>query len=304
MPERPDDRPPAPPPDRPGGHAGDPFSAVLARLHAAFGEEGFQYEPGAATAALGRTVLRFFEDTGRVFGLLVATLRGLVALPRYAREVLNQMYGLGVGSLPLVAVVAVFTGAVTAVQAAYQLQGFLPQRYLGSMVAKFVLIELGPVLTALVVGGRVGAAIAAELGTMRVTEQIDALETLAIPPVRYLVLPRFLAATVMLPVVTVFADAIGIVGGFVVANLAYGQSTHTYAEAVRHSFLSHDLFSGLTKSAFFGASIGLMGTFYGFRTEGGAEGVGKAATSAVVASCVLVLMLDYVLANLLFRTEF
>src|SRR6266436_4886670 len=104
----------------------DAFSAVLARLHAAFSEEGFHYEAGAATAALGRTVLRFFEDTGRVFGLLVATLGGLVALPRYFGEVLTQMFGLGVGSLPLVALVAVFTGAVTAVQAAYQLQGFLP----------------------------------------------------------------------------------------------------------------------------------------------------------------------------------
>jgi len=290
-------RPPAPPTER----AAEALAAVMARLHAAFAEEGFQYEPGAATAAIGRTVLRFFEDTGRVFGLLLATLRGLVALPRYMGEVLTQMFGLGVGSLPLVAIVAVFTGAVTAVQAAYQLEGFLPLRYVGSMVTKFILIELGPVLTALVVGGRVGAAIAAELGTMRVTEQIDALETLAIPPVRYLVLPRFLAATLMLPVVTVFADLIAILGGFAVAYLVYEQSAHTYAEAVRHAFLSRDLFSGLIKSTFFGASIGLMGTFYGFRAEGGAEGVGKAATQAVVASCVLVLTLDYVLANLLFR---
>ncbi len=294
---------PLPPDSDPRGRT-DPLSAVIARLHAAFGEEGFQYEAGDATAALGRGVLRFLEDTGRAFGLLAATLRGVVALPRYVGEVLTQMFGLGVGSLPLVALVAAFTGAVTAVQAAYQLQGFLPLRYLGSMVAKFILIELGPVLTALVVGGRVSAAIAAELGTMRVTEQIDALETLAIPPVRYLVLPRFLASTIMLPVVTVFADVIAIVGGFVVAYLSYDQSPHTYMEAVRHTFQQRDLFAGLTKSAFFGASIGLMGTFYGFRTEGGAEGVGKSATQAVVASCVLVLTLDYVLANLLFRVEF
>jgi len=294
---------PLPPGDDPREHV-DPLGAVIARLHAAFSEEGFQYEAGDATAALGRTVLRFFEDTGRVSALLVSTLAGLVALPRYLGEVVKQMFGLGVGSLPLVALVAVFTGAVTAVQAAYQLQGFLPLRYIGAMVAKFILIELGPVLTALVVGGRVGAAIAAELGTMRVTEQIDALETLAIPPVRYLVLPRFLASTLMLPVVTVFADVIAIAGGFVVAFFSYDQSPHTYMEAVRHTFLGRDLFSGLVKSLFFGASIGLMGTFYGFRTEGGAEGVGKSATQALVASFVLVLTLDYVLANLLFRVEF
>jgi phospholipid/cholesterol/gamma-HCH transport system permease protein len=227
-----------------------------------------------------------------------------VYVPRYAGELAQQMFALGVGSLPLVCVVAVFTGAVTAVQAAYQLEGFLPLRYVGSMVSKFVLIELGPVLTALVVGGRVGAAIAAELGTMRVTEQIDALETLGIPPIRYLVMPRFLAAAIMLPVVTVFANFVAVFGGFIVAYFSYDQSAHTYYESVRNTFEAKDLFSGLTKAAFFGASIGLMGSFYGFRTEGGAEGVGKAATQAVVASCVLVLMLDYVLANLLFRVEF
>src|SRR5258708_1339987 len=135
-------RPSAPPPHRPT----DPLAAVMARLHAAFAEEGFHYEAGGATAALGRTVLRFLEDTGRVFSLLVATLGGLVALPRYAGETFTQMFALGVGSLPLVAVVAVFTGAVTAVQAAYQLQGFLPLRYVGSMVAQVVLLPLGPLL--------------------------------------------------------------------------------------------------------------------------------------------------------------
>src|SRR4051812_15440575 len=119
---------PLPPGDDPHEHS-DPLGAVIARLHAAFSEEGFQYEAGDATAALGRTVLRFFEDTGRVSALLVATLRGMVALPRYFSEVLTQMFSLGVGSLPLVAIVAAFTGAVTAVQAAYQLQGFLPLRY-------------------------------------------------------------------------------------------------------------------------------------------------------------------------------
>ncbi len=222
----------------------------------------------------------------------------------YGGEVVRQMYALGVGSLPLVLIVAVFTGAVTAVQAAYQLEGLVPYRYVGSVVQKSVLIELGPVLTALVVGGRVGAAIAAELGTMRVTEQIDALETLAIPPVHYLVMPRFLAAAVMLPVITVFANLVAILGGFAVANLAYDQAWHTYFEAVRNTFEPRDLFSGLVKAFVFGGTIGIMGSFYGFRAEGGAEGVGRATTQAVVSSCVLVLVLDYVLANLLFRVSF
>ncbi|MGH7726139.1 MAG: MlaE family ABC transporter permease [Candidatus Eiseniibacteriota bacterium] len=236
--------------------------------------------------------------------LLAQSLRGLGSLVTYGGEVVRQMAILGVGSLPLVLIVAVFTGAVTAVQAAYQLEGLVPFRYVGSVVQKSVLIELGPVLTALVVGGRVGAAIAAELGTMRVTEQIDALETLAIPPVRFLVMPRFLASAVMLPVITVFANLVAILGGFAVANLAYDQTAHTYFEAVRNTFEPRDLYAGLTKALVFGGTIGIMGSFYGFRAEGGAEGVGHATTQAVVSSCVLVLVLDYVLANLLFRVAF
>ena len=237
-------------------------------------------------------------------GLLGQTLAGLPASGRYAGEIVKQMSAVGVGSLPLVVLVAIFTGAVTAVQAAYQLEGMVPLRYIGSVVQKGVLIELGPVLTALVCGGRVGASIAAELGTMRVTEQIDALETMAIPPIRYLILPRFIATTVMLPVITVFADFVAVLGGFAVASMVFDQSGHTYYEAVRNTFEPKDLYSGLIKAGVFGAVIGLMGSFYGFRTEGGAEGVGKATTQAVVASCVLVLVLDYVLANLLFRVTF
>ena len=230
------------------------------------------------------------------------TLAAAVA-GRYGREVVAQMFALGVGSLPLVLVVAVFTGAVTAVQAAYQLEGCVPLRYVGSMVQKFVLIELGPVLTALVVGGRVGAAIAAELGTMRVTEQIDALETLAIPPIRYLVLPRFLAATIMLPVVTVFADWSRSSAGCVVAIVTSSRRTRT-ARACATRSRRATCSRGLTKAGLRRHRSGSWGTFYGFRAEGGAEGVGKAATQAVVASCVLVLLLDYVLANLLFRVLF
>jgi len=249
-------------------------------------------------------VLAFLADTGRVSLLLGRVLAGLPTCGRYAGEITKQMYEVGVASLPLVILVAIFTGAVTAVQAAYQLEGMVPLRYVGSVVQKSVLIELGPVLTALVCGGRVGASIAAELGTMRVTEQIDALETMAIPPVRYLVLPRVLATVVMLPVITVFADFLAVFGGWVVAYLALGQPGTVYYEAVRNTFEPRDLYSGLTKAAVFGGVIGLMGSFYGFRTEGGAEGVGRATTQAVVASCILVLVLDYVLANLLFRVIF
>ena len=164
-------------------------------------------------AWVGRTILAFFTHTGRIGILFARALGALPALRLHGRQVVDQMSAIGVGSVPLVVIVALFTGAVAAVQAAYQLEGVVPLRYLGAVIMRSVLIELGPVLTALVVGGRVGASIAAEIGTMKVTEQIDALEVLAIDPVRYLVMPRLVAAVIMLPVMTVFADAVAILGG-------------------------------------------------------------------------------------------
>jgi phospholipid/cholesterol/gamma-HCH transport system permease protein len=175
---------------------------------------------------------------------------------------------------------------------------------MGAVIMRSVIIELGPVLTALVVGGRVGAAIAAELGTMKVTEQIDALRAMGINPLRFLVLPRVIAATVMLPMITVFSDAIAIFGGFVVSVVTLGLTPATYLNSIKDFFYTKDLFSGLLKAVFFGNIIGTMGCFFGFATEGGAEGVGIATTRAVVSSCVLVLVLDYLLANVLFQIIF
>ena len=243
-------------------------------------------EVGRLTMLLG-DVGRFLAPGLRSFGLVV-----------------DQMKAIGVGSLWLVVVVSLFTGGVAAVQAAYQFSSVVPLKYIGSVILRSVIIELGPVLTALVVGGRVGASIAAELGTMKVTEQIDALRAMAINPVRYLVVPRGIAAIVMLPVVTVFADAIAIFGGYVVSITTIGVSTHTYVVGLKQFFYLKDLYSGLVKAVFFGGIIGTMGCFYGFVTEGGAEGVGLATTRAVVSSCVLVLISDYVLANVLLRFIF
>jgi phospholipid/cholesterol/gamma-HCH transport system permease protein len=209
-----------------------------------------------------------------------------------------------VQSIMLVVIVSLFTGAVAAVQAAYQFSNVVPLKFIGSVILRSVIIELGPVLTALIVGGRVGASIAAELGTMRVTEQIDALEAMAINPVRYLVVPRVVAAVVMLPVLTVLSDAIAVAGGWLVSATALGVSSHTYAVSLKEFFYMKDLLSGLIKSVFFGGVISWMACYHGFRTEGGAEGVGIATTRAVVASCVQVLIIDYVLANVLFRFVF
>ena len=253
---------------------------------------------------LGRRVGDGFAEIGRVTLLLVDMLRAVVRRLPSGRLLVQQMEAIGVESLGLVVVVSLFTGGVAAVQAAYQFSSVVPLRYLGSVILRSVVIELGPVLTALVVGGRVGASIAAELGTMKVTEQIDAMRAMGIDPVRYLVVPRVAASIIMLPIITIYADAIAVFGGYVVSVTSVGISTHTYITSVKDYFYLRDLMSGLIKAVFFGAIIGTMGCHSGFQTEGGAEGVGRATTHAVVSSCVLVLILDYVLANFLFRVVF
>src|SRR5436190_13498052 len=251
-----------------------------------------------------RRVFDWVAGVGRVTLLLGDVGRYLTPGLRSFGLVVRQMDAIGVGSLWLVVVVSVFTGAVAAVQAAYQFSTVVPLKYIGSVIMRSVIIELGPVLTALIVGGRVGAAIAAELGTMRVTEQIDALEAMAINPVRYLVVPRVVASVIMLPILVMIANAVAVFGGYVVSVTSIGVSTHTYVQGLQDFFYVKDLWSGLIKTVFFGAVIGWMGCYHGFRTEGGAEGVGVATTRAVVSACVLVLISDYVLANVLFRFIF
>ncbi len=218
--------------------------------------------------------------------------------------ILEQMNAIGVGSLSLVIVVALFTGAVAAVQAAYQFTAVVPLKFLSAVILRSTVIELGPVLTALVVGGRVGASIAAELGSMKVTEQIDAMRAMGVNPIRVLIVPRVIAATLMLPVIVVFADAIAVFGGFVVAVLSVGVPPATYVQGLKDFFFMKDIMSGLLKAFVFGNIIATMGCYFGFATEGGAEGVGGATTKAVVSSCVLVLVTDYVLATVLFRVIF
>ena len=251
-----------------------------------------------------RRALDSVAQVGRVTLLIGETFRLMPAGLRSFRLVVQQMGAIGVNSLWLVSVVSVFTGAVAAVQAAYQFSTVVPLKYIGSVILRSVVIELGPVLTALVVGGRVGASIAAELGTMMVTEQFDALQAMAVNPVRYLVVPRVISCLVMLPILVIFADAIGVFGGFVVAVTAIGVTPHTYISGLKDFFYLKDLFSGLLKAVVFGGIIGWMGCYHGFRTEGGAEGVGRATTNAVVSSCVLVLISDYILATVLFRLIF
>lgn len=257
-----------------------------------------------ALRAVGQSTLDLLRSLGGAALMLIGVTARLIELPRTWRQTLLQMQAIGLGSIPLVIVTALFVGAVAAVQAAYQFQDYVPMIFLGTVVGKSVILELGPVLTALVVGGRVSASIAAELGTMKVTEQIDAMELLAIDPMRYLVMPRMVACVVMLPVLTIFADVLAILGGLVVAKTAIGISTATFTQGLRMFFYVDDIISGILKAVAFGTIIGLMGCFNGFRTFGGAKGVGNATMQAVVSSCIGILVTNYFLASVLFRVIF
>lgn len=250
--------------------------------------------------AIGKRTLTFFEEVGGVALMIKDIFATLPKVFRSFHLTTEQMLSMGVNSLPLVLITSIFTGAVSSIQAAYQFSDYVPMRYLGTVVGKAVMIELGPVLTALVVAGRVGAGIAAELGTMKVTEQIDALETLALNPTRYLIVPRFVAGIIMLPVLTIFADFVALLGGLGVAVSFLDVSSHTFLNGVKFFFHLRDLFGGLFKALVFGGIISVIGCYQGFRTRGGAEGVGKSTTRAVVLSAVLILISDYIIASILF----
>lgn len=266
--------------------------------------------------AVGRLLAETIEELGRFFLMLRELLHWLgvtagnwvgwsvsavLRRPRprvhEARETLGSMVTAGVDSLPVSLVTAMFTGMVLALQTGITLERKMAgiSSYLGGMVALSMLRELGPVLTALIVTGRVGSAMAAELGSMRVTEQIDALETLATNPVRYLIVPRVISCVAMLPILTVFADAIGVFGGFLIAKVRFGQSPDLYVDNALSMVQLPDLFSGLTKSLFFGFIIATVSCYKGFTTSGGAEGVGRSTTSAVVISSMAILAADYFL---------
>ena len=253
-----------------------------------------------ALQKLGKKTLDFFQEFGQIANLFFGIIKSFPQIFKSKKIILYQMEHIGVNSLPLVIIIAVFTGAVSAWQAAYQLKGIAPLSFLGGATSRAIITELGPVLTGIVIAGRVGASIAAELGTMKVTEQIDALETMAISPVRYLAMPRFLAATIMMPILVIFANVIAVVGAYLVSNYFLGVSYAVFFNSVKQFFSISDLISGLVKTVFFGGVTSLLGCHIGFRTEGGAEGVGLATIRSFVISAALILILDYVLWMLIF----
>ncbi len=241
-----------------------------------------------------------FAEFGSASILAFRTASYTSSIPRDRRLVLEQMEHIGSDSLPLVLIIGLFTGMVSAWQAAYQFKGMIPYSFIGAAVSRAIFIELGPVLTALIIAGRVGASIAAEIGTMKVTEQIDALESMAISPIRYLALPRISAAVVMLPILVIFANIIALVGAFLVSNFYLDVSSKVFFESVQRFFFVKDVLGGLVKAVFFGAVTALIGVKVGFETTGGAQGVGNATIRAFVLSSAMILILDYTLWTVIF----
>ncbi|UCE23487.1 MAG: ABC transporter permease [Candidatus Zixiibacteriota bacterium] len=251
---------------------------------------------------LGRLGVNFIRAIGGVFILLYKFIASLQELHRSLGLFVHQLYLLGVKSVPLIIIISIFVGAVSAWQAAYQFKFIgAPLRLLGHAVGKAVVIELAPVLAAIVFAGRVGAGITAELGTMKVTEQIDALESMGISPVRYLVQPRVLACLFMVPFLVIFANFVAIVGALIVSIIGVAVSSETFLTGFKDSFKLSDFVNGLIKAGVFGFIIGIVGCYHGFNTKGGAQGVGLATTSSVVISMVLILVFNFVFAVILFR---
>lgn len=249
---------------------------------------------------IGFTVEGVLVGIGRISLLLYNVLKGIVKPPFEIRNIIKQMLEIGVNSLPVVLITAVFTGMVLALQSYTAFKRFGAEGLVGSVVALSMTRELGPVLTALIVTGRAGASMAAEIGTMRVTEQIDALETLATNPVKYLIVPRFISGTIMLPALVAITDIVGILGGYLVTVVMLNVSSRTYMKASWDFLEAGDIYSGLIKAAFFGAFFTLISCYKGFYAKGGAEGVGRATTGAVVYSSMAILISDYFLSAFLF----
>jgi phospholipid/cholesterol/gamma-HCH transport system permease protein len=243
-------------------------------------------------AAIGRTFREGVEEVGRAGEFVAESAGGSRDLRTWLPLVTMHARLLGVDSLPIAFFIALFTGIVLALLASYSITGAVPLYFVGTLVEKTITMELAPVLTGLALAGRVGANIAAELGTMRVTEQIDALETLSFDPYAYLVVPRVIAGTVMFPIIVGLAMVVGVAAGWVASITLLDLSSPDFVKGMRLFFTSFDVRYGLVKSASFGAAVTLIGCMNGMRAEGGAQGVGRAATRAVVYSATMILVLD------------
>jgi len=251
-------------------------------------------------ALIGRVFLAFMETTGRVTLFAATGVSHCVRPPLYPRLIARQMLDIGYYSLPVVGLTGLFAGMVLPLQSYTGFSRFSAETAIPSVVVISITRELGPVLTGLMVAGRIGASIAAEIGTMRVTEQIDALTTLSTNPFKYLVAPRIVAGVTMLPLLVLVADCIGVLGGYLVGVNKLGFNGANYIDSTWENLETLDVVSGLVKAAAFGLIIALMGCYHGYHSRGGAQGVGTATTNAVVSASILILTANYFITEVFF----
>ena len=251
--------------------------------------------------ALGRVMTRFFYAAGDLAIFTEKAVMACVRKPFYHKELYHQLIEIGFYSLPVVALTTLFSGMVIAIQTYEAVSKFSAEGAVSMVVLVAVTRELAPVMAALMVAGRIGAAMAAEIGTMQVTEQIDALVTLNTNPFKYLIAPRVLAGILMMPILVLIGDVLGVCGGYMVGVYKMDFNATTYLVNTWNYLKAMDIISGLVKAAVFGFIIALMGCYHGFRSKGGAQGVGQATTNAVVSSSILVLIFNYLLTEAFFN---
>jgi len=247
----------------------------------------------------GRWVLESASQVGRLTYFVLEGIRGLSEVRIWWPRMLIEAWNIGAGSLFIVLLISAFAGAVTALQTGYQFTGSIPYYVVGTLVVSSIILELGPVLTALILAGRIGARYAAELGTMRVTEQIDALESLGRSPASHLVIPRVIAGLIMIPALTVLANLSGILSGWISVKAVLPVTDADFIYGAQYYWRPWDAWYSVIKAFFFAGSITIIACYQGFNTQQGAEGVGRSTTAAVVTSSVLILVLDTVLTRLL-----
>jgi len=254
----------------------------------------------AAVDNFGRSVLKNIEEMGKILLLFLSVLSWMFRPPMKLRLIFKQMEFVGVKSIFVVILTGTFTGMVMALQGYYGFRMFSAESLVGSTVALGMTRELGPVLTSLMVTARAGSAMAAELGTMRVTEQIDALYVMASNPVKHLIVPRVIAGVIMVPILTIVSDFVGVIGGYFVGVVILDINAGTFVKNITRYVELDDIYNGLIKAAVFGLILSLVGCYKGFNTTGGAEGVGRATTEAVVLASISILVSDYFLTAIMF----
>ena len=251
-------------------------------------------------AVIGSVVIAFIQYVGTLGIFVFNILKAFTSFKFYFKEILRQIWLIGYNSLPVIGLTAIFTGAVLALQSYTGFSRFNAESSIASVVVLSITRELGPVLAGLMLAGRVGASIAAEIGTMKVTEQIDALFTLKTDPFKYLVLPRVLAGVITLPMLVIVADIIGVFGGYMVSIYKLDFNAFSYLKSTFEHLEAEDINSGLIKAAFFGFIVTTMGCYQGYNSGRGAQGVGIATTNAVVSASILILLSNYIITGLLF----